>query len=350
MKPFLRALATAFAITAAIPSSASAREISAFARPGTIYAGQDFEICYDIHLTQLTDLSLQRPTGLPDQLELGQPRGEGVVSDAETTDGGRDITVRVSLPAFCPAAMRVVPAQSTMALDLVERVRIPFGTSTRSVRQNARISWTPFEIRPLPEEGRPDGFSGAIGRFSLDSSLPSHELAVGDIARWELTLSGSGRLNGAEIKPPSLDPRFFKVYPAEQPQTRDGILAAAAFNVIPVSTQAVEIAEASFGFFNPETGHYETAVAPAIPVSVSERSKDAPVEVKTIDLASRDSGTSVSTNSAETVQLLLAPSANSLKTRQVPRDALQTLEAHPGGLWIRVRDAHSGHTGWMRRE
>lgn len=344
-----RALAAALALAAAARASAAIRGIEAFARPEKIYAGQDFEICYDIHLTKTSDLSLQRPSGLPEQIELGDPRSEGVVSDGAAPDGGRDIVFRVAIPAFCPAPLDVRPQHSVMALDLVERVRIAFGTSTRSVRQSAQVSWTPFEVLPLPEEGRPDGFSGAIGSFSMKSSLPSSSLSVGDIARWELSLAGRGRLNGAAIAPPALDPRLFRVYPAERPQPRDGVLAAMAFNVIPVSTQAVEIASASFGFFNPASGRYETAIAPAIPISVGERGKDEPVAVKTIDLASPNE-TAVTTNAAESVQLFLAPSETSLKLRQVPSDALRTLETHPGGRWIRVRDAHSGHTGWMRRD
>lgn len=345
----LRAMTAAMALAAAANAGADIRGIEAYSRPEKIYAGQDFEICYDIRLTKLSDLSLQRPSGLPEQLELGEPRSEGVVSDDTAPDGGRDILVRVALPAFCPIPLKVGLAHSVMALDLVERVRIAFGTSTRSLRQTAQVSWKPFDVMALPEEGRPEGFSGAIGRFSLKSSISSTRLSVGDIARWELSLVGQGRLNGATIVPPAFDPRLFKVYPADEPQRRDGILAAVAFSVIPVSTQAVEIASASFAFFNPESGRYETAAAPAMPISVVERSQDAPVAVKTIDLAS-SGDVAISTNAAGTVQMFLAPSESSLKLRQAPSDALKTLETHPDGHWLRVRDVHSGHSGWIRRE
>lgn len=316
--------------------------IRAYARPERIYAGQDFEVCYEITLSQISDLTLSRPTGLPAALEFGEPFGEGV-SDAGQGDGQFKV-IRAVVPAFSAQPMKVAPERSTMDLGLVERTQTFFGTTTRTVRRTLPVQWEPFEVLPLPEEGKPEGFSGAIGQFTLASRFDPRTLAVGDIARWELLLLGKGRLNGAAIVPPTLDSALFKVYSAEPPQVGDGVLAAVARTVVPISTQAVEVAEAAFDYFDPVAGHYERSVAPALAIEVGERRPGEAVTVKTIDLAA-PGAEAVTKEASAMVTLRLAPSASALKTHQVAADALETLEEAAGG-WRRVRDAHTGRTGW----
>lgn len=317
--------------------------IRAYARPARIYAGQSFEVCFEISLSQASDMSLGRPTGLPDTLELGTPYGEGIVGNGQGDNGGGKTVIRAVMPAFSAQPLEVAPARSAMDLGLVERTQTFFGTSTRTVRRTVPVQWESFEVLPLPEEGRPEGFAGAVGEFTLTSRFEPQTLAVGDIARWELSLQGKGRLNGAAITPPALDAALFKVYSAEPP-VADGVLAAVARTVVPVSTQAVEVAGAAFDYFDPVAGRYARAVAPPVPVTVRERAPEEEATVKTIDLAA-PGAEAVTASAAAKVTLRLAPAATALKTHQVAPEALETLEVAPGG-WRRVRDAATGRTGW----
>jgi hypothetical protein len=57
-------------------------------------------------------------------------------------------------------------------------------------------------VKPLPEEGRPASFGGAVGRFTLEASADRTELAVGDSLSLTLRLEGDGDL--ATCEPPHL--------------------------------------------------------------------------------------------------------------------------------------------------
>ena len=50
-----------------------------------------------------------------------------------------------------------------------------------------------LEIRPLPSLLRPMGFQGAIGKLSINSSLDTNRVSVGDPIKLTLTISGSGK-------------------------------------------------------------------------------------------------------------------------------------------------------------
>lgn len=334
------------ALTPAAHAAQAILGIEAYAAPARIYAGQDFEIRLDISLLQLSDLNVMRPSGLPDELMLGAPRSLGT-TPVDPADPAKGVVIHAAMPAFCPTPLEVSPESSVLALDLVERSASHFITSTRMVRRSAPVKWKPFEILPLPEEGRPEDFSGAIGHFRLESRISQSTLAVGDIADWTISLHGAGRLNGAALSPPALDPALFRLYPAERPAPDGDTLDAAAQRIVPLSTNAVAIPAATFTYFDPSQGRYATASSRPATLRVHERATAAPGTVKTIDLA--NPGHAAATNeTASLVQLYLAPSERALKTHLVAPDALETLEAPSGIGWRRVRDARSGHSGWLR--
>ena len=61
---------------------------------------------------------------------------------------------------------------------------------------------------PLPEKGRPDNFSGAVGNFNVTESVPSGEIIAGEEAYLVVTLSGDGDLSG--VAPPDVRQAFAK--------------------------------------------------------------------------------------------------------------------------------------------
>jgi hypothetical protein len=64
-------------------------------------------------------------------------------------------------------------------------------------------------IRALPEEGRPAGFGGAVGRFTLRAAASAREVRVGESFRLELVIAGSGNLE--HFPAPALDLAGFHV-------------------------------------------------------------------------------------------------------------------------------------------
>jgi len=49
-------------------------------------------------------------------------------------------------------------------------------------------------VKPLPETGRPAGFKGAVGQFSLDARLEKDQFTTDDAGKLKLVISGQGNL------------------------------------------------------------------------------------------------------------------------------------------------------------
>jgi hypothetical protein len=50
----------------------------------------------------------------------------------------------------------------------------------------------PVEVTPLPEEGQPANFSGAVGSYTIEATANKHKLESGDAIQYKLTIRGKG--------------------------------------------------------------------------------------------------------------------------------------------------------------
>ena len=56
-----------------------------------------------------------------------------------------------------------------------------------------------INVKELPYENRPGGFSGAVGKYTLSSSISDTELKVGDSFTYNLSIKGTGNLKQFEV-------------------------------------------------------------------------------------------------------------------------------------------------------
>src|SRR6185295_750308 len=64
------------------------------------------------------------------------------------------------------------------------------------VEENVTLNTKPVSItiKPLPEENKPEGFNGAVGTFSVQSSLANRNITAQDEATLHVVISGKGNL------------------------------------------------------------------------------------------------------------------------------------------------------------
>lgn len=100
------------------------------------------------------------------------------------------------------AAPRMRFAQATRFEDDFVQGRLPLDRRDVFVRGGgARLA-----VRTLPEEGRPEGFSGAIGRFTLSAAAEPRELVAGEGLALTLVIETDGTLGDlSDCEPPRLD-------------------------------------------------------------------------------------------------------------------------------------------------
>lgn len=121
------------------------------------------------------------------------------------------------------------------------------------------------EVLPLPSEGRPANFSGAVGHYSAERKFPKTTVNAGQTLPMEITVSGKGNLRAVSMPQPLLpgDIEYF------DPEVEDafqkagkyfGGLRTFRYALVPVNSGKVVLPGMEFNWFNPTAGKYEKAV------------------------------------------------------------------------------------------
>ncbi|MCD6093562.1 MAG: protein BatD, partial [Candidatus Omnitrophica bacterium] len=124
-----------------------------------------------------------------------------------------------------------------------------------------------ISVRPLPSEGRPANFKGAIGDFQFKVKVSPKEVKAGDPITVTMTITGTGNFD--TVSSPVLNSKEeFRVY---QPQAKQGQGAKVFEQVlIPQSEKVKEIPKITFSFFDPQAGEYRSLIQGPFPISVSK--------------------------------------------------------------------------------
>ncbi len=147
----------------------------------------------------------------------------------------------------------------------------PFGGPSATPVDLAAPAST-LAVRPIPEEGRPADFSGAVGQFAFAMDVRPRELKVGEPVTVSLRLQGSGNI-AAAMPPAYRDSDLFKAYEARQvgdtPDTAaEGGTKTFEQVVIPRAETLKELPALQFSFFDPTASQYRTVSAGPFPLVV----------------------------------------------------------------------------------
>ncbi|MDZ7738482.1 MAG: BatD family protein [Bacteroidales bacterium] len=158
------------------------------------------------------------------------------------------------------------PAELTVLLQQKSRSNDPFfGDFFSSFSSVPRmIATIPVEIKvkPLPAGG-PDAFKGAVGSFTMGTSLSADTVFVNDALTLKITLKGSGNLKLASAPDVELPPDI-EVY---EPETSSELNVSASgtsgtrtfeYVLIPRYHGNFKIPSLKYVFFDPSSGRYKT--------------------------------------------------------------------------------------------
>ncbi len=133
------------------------------------------------------------------------------------------------------------------------------------------VDAVPVEVLPLPEEGRPAEFGGAIGQWKLEVTAKPTDVAVGDPITLTIKVSGNGNIDTVPM--PKLGPLDgFKTYDPTTKTTKDELNTTGERVMqqvlIAKSTDVKELPEVRLAYFDPEARAYKTAVQSPIKLVV----------------------------------------------------------------------------------
>lgn len=165
-------------------------------------------------------------------------------------------------PIDCPSILSIPTGQSDWM----------FGPRSEERRSIIKTEAKKIRVLPLPTDGVPPSFAGAVGTFALSASVNPTNVGVGDPITINVAINGRGALDSLNL--PSLDSwREFKIYPpTSRIETTDalGLEGTKIFEqvVVPENTEVKQLPPIMFSFFDPEQKIYRTLGYPATPLIV----------------------------------------------------------------------------------
>ena len=132
-----------------------------------------------------------------------------------------------------------------------------------------------INVKPLPEAGKPAGFSGAVGDFDFSVTTSKTQLNASESLQAKVEVSGKGNLKLFQLPEPEL-PSSLEVYDPEYEESintySSGMEGKVSNNytIVPTFKGKYPIPSISFSFFNPNSGKYETISSKEINIEVVE--------------------------------------------------------------------------------
>jgi hypothetical protein len=130
------------------------------------------------------------------------------------------------------------------------------------------------QVNPLPREGKPEGFGGAVGRFQLEASVSSTNVAVGDPLTLSVRLSGLGNLESLRWAAPTNWPGWRAYEPTSNLEVSDRFGQVGVRTVeqvlVPQSIGVGAIPPIRFAYFDPGKGAYQVVAHPGFALEVRE--------------------------------------------------------------------------------
>lgn len=152
-----------------------------------------------------------------------------------------------------------------------------FGTYT-NVTRAIKAPGVTIHVESLPS-GKPAGFSGGVGQFTLSPSISQTEVETNDAVTIRLDISGTGNMK--LLKTPSVDwPEGFEPY---DPKVTNNFKTTAAgvsgtksieYLAIPRASGDYTVPSVAFSYFDTESDTYKTLTTPEYTIHVKKGAGD----------------------------------------------------------------------------
>lgn len=248
---------------------------SRFTTPArSVWAGEVFPLTYTLdaakrYLYQLGSEPEWNPAPLAVEPWSGKPEQVDTVINNDPR-----VSIIYKTRAYAKAPGSVTLNAATQLVNLATGTS-GFTVFARPSLEQFSITSAPASItvKPLPSPA-PAGFTGAVGKFTLESQVVPAAATVGEPITWTLTLDGTGNwpdITGLPSRSVSKDFRI--VQPQAKRTNKNDALFDASFSedivLIPTKPGTYTLAPVVFTVFNPVTGAYENLSTKPVTIQVA---------------------------------------------------------------------------------
>lgn len=188
-----------------------------------------------------------------------------------------DQTDNFTIQEMVQEVRAVQPGTFTFGPSVIEGFTYTEDLNNKRVYQKPRLQASApaitVTVEPFPELNRPESFTGAVGKFTLDATLKSkNEMVIGDEIQLEIEVSGSGEMNTVALPDVTCQPGFSGFFQFEllSPDTEESDTSKSYVLALrPLSAKINSIPSVAFSYFDPEEQAYHTLNSPPIPIRVN---------------------------------------------------------------------------------
>lgn len=186
--------------------------------------------------------------------------------------------------------LAIEPLSMDIDLEIPTHRRNFFGQylttqSSKRVSAGAKV----INVKALPEKGRPDDFTGAVGSFKFEAKPSKTTLKYGESLDLKVTVSGTGNMKLFDLPKPVV-PTALEMYDPVRKENVNTPLSGMngsitdSYTIIPQFKGDYPIKPMSFSYFDLQSRSYKTIVSPEIIIKVL----DGPESTEAV--ANQDSG------------------------------------------------------------
>jgi hypothetical protein len=194
------------------------------------------------------------------------------------------LTFHSLLSAVKPGSLDVAPAKLDCEMQLPGG--LPPGFDDPVFRQlmggqagfgqakelSVKTSGLHLEVLPLPKEGRPESFAGAVGQFDIDSIVSNPHPAPGDPANLVVKIGGRGNFKGMGAPVLTQTDGWRSYPPSDKFDSSDELsytgVKSFDFTLIAQQPQK-ESPGCEFSYFDPTSARYVTLTSKPLPLTAS---------------------------------------------------------------------------------
>ena len=154
-----------------------------------------------------------------------------------------------------------------------------FSRNYTNVQKNIETAVIKIDVKSLPEDGKPAGYTGAVGNYNFSATIDRTETSTNEALNLTITVSGSGNIELLNLPVPVFPPDF-EVYDPKITSSVDANSQGtngtkkAEYLIIPRRAGNFNIPSLTFSFFNPTKSQYLTLSSPEMNIKVNKGAGD----------------------------------------------------------------------------
>ncbi len=251
----------------------------------SIFTGDDIYVTYKLYVnarSEIYDYRVNGATKVPDyngfyaqDLDVSNNKGEYV------NINGQQFLVQTVKKVKLTAQRAGKLIADPLSIDATLTLRVKsqrnsnsifeefFGSSfSSSYERYNYVATSPsveINVKELPENA-PASFNGAVGSFTMETSISGEAITTDDPLTYRITIKGNGNFELFQAPELSLPPGW-ETY--EPNITQTGGARTFEYLLIPRNPGTYEIPAYEWSYFSPDAGRYQTLTAPAYNVEVT---------------------------------------------------------------------------------